>query len=187
MKNRAVFLDRDGTVNYDPGYLSSPEELRILPRARSGLKILTEAGFLLFIVTNQSGVGRGYFNLETLHAIHARLENLLRRDGIEFREIAYCPHRPEEGCGCRKPSPLMVERLAREHDVDLSRSFFVGDRIKDVLTGVRAGCRTVLIASPREAEEMSGSPDWVGPDHVAGDLEKAAAWITDTAGRDSSP
>ena len=179
MKKPAVFLDRDGTINFDPGYLSSPADLKIFPAAIRGLKLLSEQGFPLFIVTNQSGLARGYFSENDLQDIHNRLLGELSRAGVKIEEIAVCPHHPDAGCDCRKPSPLLVRRLAARYELDLSRSFFVGDKMADVLTGINAGCRTVLIASPDHRREAEGEDK---PDYVAEDLEDAARWIISVAG-----
>lgn len=187
MKRPAVFLDRDGTINYDPGYLDSPDKLVVLPPARRGLKLLSELGYPLFIVTNQSGIGRGFLSVETLQAIHRRLEDELAPAGIGFEEIAFCPHRPEEGCSCRKPSPKMVLDLAAAHDIDLAASYLIGDSPSDIETGRRAGCRTVLLSGPAGREGGAGGP--VEPDYSAADLWEAARLIRElaAAGREGRP
>ncbi|MEA2034136.1 MAG: HAD family hydrolase [Euryarchaeota archaeon] len=174
MKKAAVFLDRDGTINFDSGYVSSPADLKIFPAALRGLKLLSEKGFSLFIVTNQSGLARGYFSENDLDDIHRRLLGDLKREGITIDEIAVCPHHPDEGCNCRKPSPLLVRRLANRHGLDLRRSFFVGDKLTDIRTGINAGCRTVLITPPDSRQQAEGEEK---PDYVAADLEEAARWI----------
>ncbi len=175
---RGIFLDRDGTIHADTGYLHSPEECRIYPAALQGLKLLAESGFLLFIVTNQSGVGRGYFPASAVEAVHRKIEDELGRDGIRLAGIAYCPHRPDEGCRCRKPSPDLVLELAGRHGVDLARSWFIGDKISDIQTGRRAGCRTVLLAGPGDLARMRRLEGWREPDRVTEDLHRAAIWIT---------
>ena len=177
MKIPAVFLDRDGTINDDPGYLNSPEDLTILPRAAAGLKLLNEAGYPLFVVTNQSGIGRGYFTHKDLTAVNRKLVEELAGEGVSFTEIVWCPHHPEEHCSCRKPSPGMIFDLTRRHGLDLSRSYFIGDKISDILAGKRAGCGTVLIASPEKKKRLAGRDDWSDPDYTAPDLYQAARWI----------
>lgn len=177
MKPPAVFLDRDGTINYDPGYLSSPEDLRLLPRVQNGLSLLSRNKFLLFVVTNQSGIGRGYFTPEQLEEVNNKLIEKLAEDGIIFTEFACCPHRPEDNCSCRKPSPRMVLDLARNYSLDLSRSYFIGDKITDIQAGKNAGCRTVLIASPEKKKLLRGDRSWTAPDYTAPDIYRAAEWI----------
>lgn len=178
MKQTAVFLDRDGTINYDPGYISSPSELYVFPAARKGLKLLQEKGFLLFVVTNQSGVGRGFFTQRDLEAVHQKLEDELKEDGIYLKGIAVCPHHPDEGCDYRKPSPKLVYEIADKFEIDLKQSFFVGDKILDVLTGSNAGCQTILLATPEQLNQLKQEPDWQEPDYIAPDLYQAALLIT---------
>ena len=172
-----MFLDRDGTIHPDTGYLHSPDECRIYPAARRGMKLLAEKGFLLFIVTNQSGVGRGYFPAAVVEAVHRKIEAELKKDGISLAGIAYCPHRPEEGCRCRKPSPGMVLDLARRYGVDPGRSYLVGDKISDIETGRAAGCRTVLLAPEKRPAGPRRPPAGRKPDRVEEDLYRAAVWI----------
>ena len=177
MKKAAVFLDRDGTINRDPGYLSSHRQLRFFPRARKGLKLLAESGFLLFVVTNQSGIGRGFFTWEQLDEIHDRLREILAADGIRISEIAVCPHHPEENCDCRKPSPRLVLDLVEKYSVNPGRSFFVGDKISDIQSGRNAGLRTVLMADPEKKSKPADADHRREADYVAPDLYRAAQWI----------
>ena len=177
MKKAAIFLDRDGTLNFDSGYVSSADELLLFPAARSGLKILQDRGYLLFIVTNQSGLARGYLTRRDLGSIHRKLRRELAREGVRIEEIAVCPHHPDARCRCRKPSPLLVEKIVRKFNIDLSRSFFIGDKLLDVETGRNAGCRTVLIASAARLRVFKRCPGWTDPDYVAPDLHAAARLI----------
>ncbi len=182
MKKAAIFLDRDGTINFDSGYVSSVDEFQILPAARAGLRLLRDRGYLLFIVTNQSGLARGYLTRRGLTAIHRKLRRELARDGVKLKGIAICPHHPDARCRCRKPSPLLVEKLARKFRLDLPRSYFVGDKLLDVETGRNAGCRTVLIASGPRLRVFKRSPSWPAPDAVASDLLAAARRIPPSRG-----
>jgi histidinol-phosphate phosphatase family protein len=143
--NPAVFIDRDGTIIKEKSYISDPEQVEILPNSVSALKLLTENGFKLFVVTNQSGVGRGFFSLEELHAVHDRLSSLLEAAGTAVNKIYFCPHRPDEGCECRKPKPGMVMRAKNEFDIDLTRSYMIGDRSEDIELGAAAGLKAVLV------------------------------------------
>ncbi|GAG11552.1 unnamed protein product, partial [marine sediment metagenome] len=147
--NRAVFLDRDGTIVEDVGYLRATDDIRILPGAAEALTRLKEAGFLLLIVTNQSAVARGWLTEDAMLEIEREIERLLEREGAVVDGFYYCPHLPEgtvsryaRVCGCRKPQPGLLERAARGWDVNLARSYAVGDSERDVEAGRRAGCRT---------------------------------------------
>lgn len=179
MKPRAVFLDRDGTLNEDRGYISRTEDFVFLRGAKQAVKKLKENGFLVFIVSNQSGVGRGYFSSEAVEKIHKKLRFELLKEGAAVDAIYYCPHRPTSRCNCRKPSPTMVEAAASRFGVDLERSYFVGDKMSDVETGVACGCKTVLILPPSKelviAEEDEA--DGIEPEFVARDLHEASEWI----------
>ena len=163
---RAAFLDRDGTVIQDMHYGSSPEMVRPLPGASQALEILREAGFLLFLVTNQSGAGRGFVSRENLLAMNREME---RRLGIRFNGVEFCPHMPGERCGCRKPAPGMIKKIIlRWPEIDLSRSVTIGDNPRDVLAGKAMGTRTVLIAGQ--------APDDLEPDLVTTSILMAAKW-----------
>lgn len=180
MKARAVFLDRDGTLNEDLGYVGRKEDFVFIRGAKQAVKKLKDNGFLVFIVSNQSGVGRGYFTSAAVEEVHRKLREELLKDGVAVDAIYYCPHAPAAKCECRKPSPRMVEAAASSFDVDLERSYFVGDKMSDVQTGIAAGCKTVLILPPSKTdlplleEEEDGE---VEPDLIARDLREASDWI----------
>ena len=183
MKRAAVFLDRDGTINRDPGYLSDPDGFELFPRSGEGMRLLAESGFTLVVVSNQSGIGRGLIAPSQLDEIHERMKSELRGEGVELEGIYYCPHHPGERCSCRKPSPLLVLSAAEKLGLDLASSYFVGDQASDILTGKNAGLRTVLVTtgeglkSQEESEELKA-------DCVAKDLLAAARWIiADRRGR----
>jgi histidinol-phosphate phosphatase family protein len=167
-----VFLDRDGTLVRDPGYVHRPEDFELLPGTLGGLTRLQRAGFALAIVTNQSGIGRGYFGEADFHAFQARLLGELAGAGIPIEASYFCPHRPEDGCACRKPATGMLERAARELGAALARSWVIGDSDADRDLAARAGCRFVRIDPAGAAEP--GAPR-------AADLEAAAAHILDAA------
>lgn len=162
---RALFLDRDGTIIFDPGYLSNPSQIHFFDGVLDLLAQIQLYGIELFIVTNQSGIGRGYFSEETLQAIHAELTQQMEDAGVHITAIEYCPHTPERNCDCRKPSALMLQRLADRFSIDLQNSYFIGDKMTDVLTGYNAGCKTVLIRSEKNNESLSTSvteqPDFI--------------------------
>lgn len=173
---RAIFLDRDGTINVDTGYLSEPDSLVIIRGAKKGIRMLKKNGFMVFIITNQSGVGRGYFSLEQLEAVNQRLLQELAKDGIVIDDVRFCPHHPQQKCSCRKPEPQLVSDLIRQYEIDAENSYFVGDKLLDVKTGKNVGCKTILISDDSgfifEEEE-----DWTQPDFVAKNLYEGAKWI----------
>ena len=139
--NKAVFLDRDGTIMFDHGYISDPRKVEIFGEAVEALKALKEAGYLLVVITNQSGIGRGYFSPEDLEKVNMRMSSLFEERGVLFDGIYICPHVDENKCTCRKPQPGLIFRAAREHEIDISLSYMVGNSKSDVMAGVAAGCR----------------------------------------------
>ena len=151
MKNKAVFFDRDKTIIEDSGYFHDPEAVVFMPRAVEGLAALEHAGFFLFIVTNQSGVGRGYFPESDTIAVHEKIIELLGKQGVRLEKIYYCPHAPEEQCMCRKPKPFLILKAAQEFGIDLAKSFFIGDHMKDMEAGRAAGTLTVFFGPPVES------------------------------------
>jgi D-glycero-D-manno-heptose 1,7-bisphosphate phosphatase len=142
----AIFLDRDGTVIVDAGYPRDPAQVSLLPGAIDSLRRLHEAGFLLVVISNQSGIGRGFVTIEEAEAVHARFVEVLAQHGLELAGSYYCPHAPEDGCDCRKPSPGLLVRAADELGIDLGRSYLVGDKESDVEAAGRAGSTGVLFA-----------------------------------------
>src|SRR6185295_1013589 len=142
-----VFLDRDGTLNYDPGYLKVAAELKLLAGVGPALARLKGSGAKLIVVTNQSGVGRGMLTPKDLEAIHARLQGLLELEGAALDAIYFCPHHPDDGCRCRKPNVGMVERAVSELQLDLRRSYLIGDRERDIQLANRVGAKGILITA----------------------------------------
>jgi histidinol-phosphate phosphatase family protein len=178
---RAVFLDRDGTIMEDANYVGHVERVVVIPGAVGALRRLQQAGFRLFIVTNQSGVGRGYFSREAVEEIHAHLDRIFGAAGVRFDRYYVCPHHPDEGCDCRKPKPRFLLEAAGEYGLDLAGSFMVGDRLTDIQTGANAGAKTVLVLTG--IGEQTQGEDAVKPDHVARDIAAAADWILSTTRR----
>jgi len=180
----AVFLDRDGTLNEEVGYLKDPDQLRLYPGAAEALRLLGVHGFKRIIISNQSGVGRGYLAKEEMIAVFRHLLSLLERDGGGVEGIYWCPHRPEEDCPCRKPKGGLVEKALVEHHLDLSRSYVVGDKASDVLLARRMGMRAVLVLTGYGRQELERLKEGGGPlpDYVADDLSQAARWILQEAG-----
>ncbi|MCL5291373.1 MAG: D-glycero-beta-D-manno-heptose 1,7-bisphosphate 7-phosphatase [Actinobacteria bacterium] len=181
MARGAVFIDRDGTINKEVGYLSNTDDMVLLPRSVEAIKRLNEAGLDVFVITNQAGVARGYFDENAVREIHKRLRERLADGGAKVKAIYYCPHHPDfpngdcEKCACRKPNPGMLLMAARDHDVDLSLSYMIGDTVKDVETGQKAGCRSILVLTGYGREEQDKLK--VEPDYIADDLMTAADWI----------
>jgi D-glycero-D-manno-heptose 1,7-bisphosphate phosphatase len=179
----AVFVDRDGTLVIERGYLSDPEDLELLPGAARALHELQGAGLPIVVISNQSGVGRGFFPLARVYEAMARLRGQLRAAGVEVDGIYFCPHRPEEGCSCRKPGTALLERAAEDHLLQLPASFMVGDKLLDVETAHRVRALGVLVRSGygREEEREAGEYEAeAAPDFVCDDLAAAAAWILAT-------
>ena len=157
----AVFFDRDGTLMEDVDYCGDPADVRVFTGAREALRRLKSAGFRLFIITNQSGIGRGYFTEQTYQSVDAELR---RQIGADLIEASYhCPHRPDEGCACRKPSPQLVIDAAGKHQIDLTRSFFIGDKASDIECGRAAGVRTILVSTGYGSRQTC-TPDWTAAD-----------------------
>ena len=184
--NRAVFLDRDGTINEEVGYLKSLDMLKVIPGAGAAIRRLNAAGFKVVIITNQSGVARGYFPESLVHEAHALLTATLRKDGATIDGIYYCPHHPTAGnskhtiqCDCRKPATGLMDRAARDLDIDLKQSFMVGDKWSDIELGHRAGARSILVRSGFAPDDAGNErPSHVeDPDFTAHDLAEAADWI----------
>ncbi len=142
---RAIFLDRDGTILNERGYLSDPQKMFFYPTVYAGLKALQKAGYLLIVVSNQSGVGRGYFSLSQLKKINAAFKKRLAAKGIRISDIYFCPHLPDAGCECRKPNPGMVRAAVKKWKIDPRESYVIGDQLRDVQLARNVGARGVLV------------------------------------------
>lgn len=186
MSRPAVFLDRDGTLTEEVGYVNHPRRLRLLPRSARAIRRLNEAGIAAIVVTNQAGVARGYFSEEVLQAVNAALVARLKDEGAHLDAIYVCPHHPTEGeppyrvdCDCRKPKPGLLHRAAADHGLDLTRSTLVGDRPSDLVAARAVGAAAVLVLTGY------GLGEWeyrrarfpLEPDHVAPDLLDAVEWV----------
>ena len=168
--NKAVFLDRDGVINEVLSnrvkFVNKPEQMHLLEGVAEGIKLLNDAGYLVFVVTNQGGVGLGYMKEAMLGKVHEKMKQDIAKSGGRINDIIYCPHKPNEGCACRKPEPEMLHTLANKHNVNLKYSFMVGDRDVDILAGKQAGTKTILIG---DEEGLA--------DHQFPSLFEAAKWI----------
>ena len=173
--NRAVFLDRDGTIMEDANYVGRLDQVVLIPNAKPALRRLREAGFKLFIVTNQSGVGRGYFPREAVEQIHEHLNEQFGEVGVSFDRYYVCPHHPEDNCDCRKPKPRFLREAAKEYGLDLAHCFMIGDRPSDIQCGINASAKTVLVLTGVGKETLSKGE--VQPSFVAHDIAEAAEWI----------
>ncbi len=174
---KAVFLDRDGTLNEDPGYIGNPDQLKLLPGVTDALSRLQKAGYLLVVVSNQSGVGRGMFTMETLQHVHERLDQLLAASSVKIDHYELCIHRPEDECDCRKPKPKLILDAARKFRIDLTRSFMIGDKLSDLGTGRSAGCQGVALVRTGEGKTTESKMNGTQADYVGNSLEDVAAWI----------
>lgn len=186
MGNRAVFLDRDGTINEEVGYVNHIERFFLLPRVGQAIRLLNQHGWKTVVVTNQSGVARGYFPESLIHQVHQKMKELLKSEEAYLDGIYYCPHHPDIGvppyrqrCRCRKPATGMVEDASKELGLDLSLSYMVGDRGVDIEFAHQIGVKPILVLTGYgKGEWEHGRSQWkVKPDYVAQDLLEAVRWI----------
>ena len=181
----AVFLDRDGTMVHDVGYLSRREDLQWYPWTIDAIRMLNRAGFLVCVTSNQGGIGLGVCTVPFVEATHREMDETIAASGGRIDGWYYCPHHPRAvtdelrvACRCRKPEPGMIERASREHPIDLSRSFVVGDKMADVGLGTRAGATSILVRTGHGEREYARHGGAVpGAAHVATDLMDATSWI----------
>lgn len=186
MMHPAVFLDRDGTVSVEIGYVNHVDRFELLARSAQAIRRLNESEFLAVLATNQAGVARGYFKEPLIAEVHEKLQAMLAEGGARLDGIYFCPHHPSVGeapyrldCQCRKPRPGMVEKAAKELGIDVGRSYMVGDKHSDILFAHRMGMPGILVKTgygAGEIQEWSGT--WTdSPDFIAGDLLDAVEWI----------
>jgi D-glycero-D-manno-heptose 1,7-bisphosphate phosphatase len=161
MNQVGIFLDRDGTVNFEVEYLSSVSDLKLIPGSSTAIKEANQLGWKVFIITNQSGVARGIISEIDLEKIHQILQATLAQDGASLDAIYYCPHHPEIGeshyrkeCDCRKPKAGMIDRAAKEFKIDLTKSFVIGDKMIDIQTGNNCGAKSILVLTGYGKEEL---------------------------------
>lgn len=179
-----VFLDRDGVINQDSeAYVKDPSEFEFIPRSLEAIALLTQNGFRVIVITNQSMIGRNLAPKERLDAIFEKMKAGVEAAGGRITDIFYCPHVDEDRCSCRKPKPGLIFQAQKKYQIDLSRSFMVGDSSKDILCARNAGCaKAILVKTGNGAmawAELSRIPK--PPDHVAQDLYDAACWIIQSA------
>ncbi|MDD4004469.1 MAG: HAD family hydrolase [Elusimicrobiaceae bacterium] len=180
--NRAkgVFLDRDGTLIHDrPGhYLARPQDLRLYKHTPQALRILAQAGFKLFVVSNQSGIGRGYYTDETARAINKRMTGLLEQEGVIITDIAYCPHAPAEHCVCRKPLPYMGLRFIEKYGLNPKLCYMVGDKLSDLEFGRALGVTAIFVRTGNGRQQLQKHGNELTTEIIARDILSAAEWIT---------
>jgi D-glycero-D-manno-heptose 1,7-bisphosphate phosphatase len=186
MSRRAIFMDRDGTVCDEVGYVNHVDRVRLLPRSAEAVRLANDAGFQTVVVTNQAGVARGYFGDWLVDDVHDRVRSLLAEGGARLDGVYYCPHHPTVGdapwrkdCDCRKPRPGMLLRARDEMGIDLAGSYIVGDSVRDIEAGHRAGVVPVLVLTGYGRGEWEYQPERFKshPAHVADDLLDAVRWI----------
>jgi D-glycero-D-manno-heptose 1,7-bisphosphate phosphatase len=161
---RVVILDRDGTIVIDRGYLDDAAGLEFEPGAAEGLRFLYQHGFRLLVITNQSGVGRGFFQLERVHAVNARLEQMVEEAGARLEAIYFCPHSPDAGCACRKPALGLFTEAVEQLRFHAASAVVIGDKESDIEFGRLAGAKTILIAGATRSRDVGIRPDFVAPD-----------------------
>jgi D-glycero-D-manno-heptose 1,7-bisphosphate phosphatase len=185
-KNIAVFIDRDGTINEEVGYLNHIDNLKLIRNSSDAIHLLNKHGVKSVVITNQAGVAKGYFPEELVNAIHERLEDLLSESHAYLDGIYYCPHHPEAGderyrknCNCRKPNPGMIELAADELNIDIKKSYMVGDKVSDIFLAHNVGAKGVLVLTGYGKREFENWRDNFEkrPDYVADDLYDAVKWI----------
>lgn len=185
---RAIFIDRDGTLNEDIGYVSSPNQLRLYPWAAEAVRLINNSGRKAIVITNQSGIARGLYTEDTLARIHSRMLNDLAREGARIDGIYYCPHHPAVGkppyrvaCACRKPRTGMLEAASLEHGIDLERSFVIGDKASDIELAENAGARGSLVLTGYGSETLAHPNRWpCKPSVIAENLLEAVKRILDS-------
>ena len=159
MGRAAIFLDRDGTINVEKGYLYRFEDWEWIPGAVEAIRRINLMGYLAIVVTNQAGIARGYYDAEAVHELHTKVDCLLERVGAHIDGYYYCPHHPDHGefrsCTCRKPEPGMLLQACRDFDIDLNRSWLIGDKLSDIEAGLRAGVSPILVQTGYGERENS--------------------------------
>jgi D-glycero-D-manno-heptose 1,7-bisphosphate phosphatase len=179
----AVFIDRDGTIIENVDYLHEPGKVKLLPQSAQGLRRLKDAGFRLVVITNQAGIGMGYYTIEDFFSVNRAMLRALIKEGVMIDRVYFCPHNEADKCGCRKPHTALVERAVRELNVQLKESFVIGDMTIDVQLGKNAGCRAIQVTTGFGGTDKRFEAI---PDFVAQDLSAAATWIIEQRSKKSS-
>ncbi len=177
-QDKVIFLDRDGVINVDPEfindyrYVTKWKEFRFLPRVKRAIRRLSENGYSIYIISNQAGIGKGYFTLKDLKDVTDRMKRQIEKAGGRITDAFYCPHRQEDNCGCRKPKAGLFKKALKRGRIDFGKTYFIGDNIRDVEAGRAIGCKTVLVLSgktrrsdiPGKVREAGSKPDFIKRD-----------------------
>ena len=176
--NKAIFLDRDGTVIEEKKYLSEPKQVKILPHVIRGMNLLKNNGFKLILTTNQSGINRKYFTRAKLEKVHIKIKKLRLPHGIKFDAVYFCPHRPDEKCGCRKPETGMAEKARTRFGLSLKKSYSIGDKLTDIKLAHNFSGKGVLVLTGYGKNEIKNIKTLkIVPEHIAKNLYETAKWI----------
>lgn len=185
---KAIFIDRDGVINKDPGgwtehsYVADPKDMHILPGAIEALKLLDRSNIKAIVISNQAGVGKGYFTKEKLAEVTSRMLDEIGKKGARIEEVYYCMHRNEDNCNCRKPKTGLLERAISKYNIDARETYFIGDSEVDVIAGKRMGLKTIFVLSGKTSrEDMRKWP--AKPDYVFSDILSAVKWLLGKAKR----
>lgn len=177
MKNNFIILDRDGVINFDSlEYIKSPDEWNAIPGSLEAIAQLNRAGYQVIVVTNQSGIARGYYDMETLDHIHEKFLRELAEVGGHVEEIFFCPHHPDEQCSCRKPKPGLLHQLQKKYTIKFADTYFIGDSIVDMQVAAEVGCKPILVLTGNGKKTLEKNPNLSHIDHFA-DLKEAVEFI----------
>ena len=160
--NKAIFLDRDGVINKEIGYLHKTKDFKFIDGVFEACNYFQKKGYLIIIVTNQSGIGRGYYNEEDFHILNNWMNKQFSNNGIDITDIFYCPHVPDDDCNCRKPKPGLIQDALQKHSIDIARSWMIGDKESDITAGNLAGIsNTFLVKTGHEIDELKTNAKYI--------------------------
>jgi D-glycero-D-manno-heptose 1,7-bisphosphate phosphatase len=172
--NRAIFLDRDGLINKDNEYISTIDNFEFIPRTIDALKKASQSNYKLIIITNQSGIGRGYYTIEDYKKVEKYMLDYFEKNNIKIDKVFFCPHNIDEGCECRKPKTKFFMQSQKEFNIDLTQSFMIGDKTADIKAGHDAGCKTILVKTGKAGKDNTYD---IKPNFIAQDLYSAISLI----------
>ncbi len=187
----AVFVDRDGTISEEVGYIRNIDQFRLMPKSAEAIKLINKSGLKAIVVTNQAGVAKGYFPEEMVSRVHRKMEKTLSEQGAFLNGIYYCPHHPggvvesyRKTCDCRKPASGLLKQASKDHSIDLSSSYMVGDKVTDIECAHRAGVKGILVLTGYGEDELKKIEGTKArePEYVADDLFDAVKWIMNNLG-----